>query len=435
MAASSSSSQTQISGADRADPHTGGASDRTNPNGKGPQDGEHKPSTLTQAVHAGEKRYLSHNSVTVPIVQTSTFTFEDTASLITYMQEHMFWEVPEREEYGRYGNPTVRAVEAKLAALDHAEDALVLSSGMAAITTTLFILLSQGDHFVMTEDCYRRTRGFCSTFLTRFGVTCTIVAPGDYDALEAAIQPQTRLIFSESPTNPFLRCLDYARLVEIAKRHRLRTIIDTTFATPCNVRPLEYGVDLVIHSVTKYLAGHNDLLAGCVTGSFDITTALRQSQGILGAVIDPHCAYLILRGLKTLGLRMRQHNESGLRIARFLEDHPRIRRVWYPGLESHPDHEVATRTMSGFGGVVSFEVEADGPTTSRFIDACKIPRIGPSLGGVESLIEQPWLVSYYDTDREDRLALGIKDELVRLSVGIEDTDDLLADFDQALANM
>ncbi len=433
--AATSSTQSQTSGVDGADPHTDGLSQPADSNGKGPQAGTHNPSPLTQAVHAGEKRYLSHDSLTVPIVQTSTYTFEDTASLIDYMEEHMFWEVPEREEYGRYGNPTVRAVEAKLAALDGADDALVLSSGMAAITTTLFILLSQGDHFVMTEDCYRRTRGFCNTFLTRFGVTCTIVAPGDYDALEAAIQPETRLIFSESPTNPFLRCLDYARLVEIAKRHGLRTIVDTTFATPCNARPLEYGVDLVIHSVTKYLAGHNDLLAGCVTGSYDITTALRQSQGVLGAVLDPHCAYLILRGLKTLGLRMRQHNESGLRIARFLEDHPRIRRVWYPGLESHPDHEVATRTMSGFGGVISFEVEADGPTTSRFIDACQIPRIGPSLGGVESLIEQPALVSYYDTDPEIRQSLGISDELVRLSVGIEDTDDLLTDFDQALAKM
>ena len=417
------------------EPRPDGESPLAAPNGQGPERETPSLSGQTQAVHAGEKRYISHDSVTVPIVQTSTYTFEDTASLISYMEEHMFWDVPEREEYGRYGNPTVRAAEAKLAALDGAEDALLLSSGMAAITTTLFILLSQGDHFVMTEDCYRRTRGFCNTFLTRFGISCTTVAPGDYDAIEAAIRPETKLIFSESPTNPFLRCVDYARLVDIAKRHGLRTIIDTTFATPCNVRPLEYGIDLAIHSVTKYLAGHNDLLAGCVTGSFSITTALRQSQGILGAVVDPHCAYLILRGLKTLGLRMRQHNESALRIARYLEDHPSIRRVWYPGLGSHPDHEVATRTMAGFGGVISFEVEADGPTTSRFIDACSISRIGPSLGGVESLIEQPAIVSYFDQDPEYRRSLGITDELVRLSVGIEDTDDLIADFGQALAQM
>ena len=428
-------SGTTISQNTGTEPRPDGESPLAAPNGQGPERETPNLSGQTQAVHAGEKRYISHDSVTVPIVQTSTYTFEDTASLISYMEEHMFWDVPEREEYGRYGNPTVRAAEAKLAALDGAEDALLLSSGMAAITTTLFILLSQGDHFVMTEDCYRRTRGFCNTFLTRFGISCTTVAPGDYDAIEAAIRPETKLIFSESPTNPFLRCVDYARLVDIAKRHGLRTIIDTTFATPCNVRPLEYGIDLAIHSVTKYLAGHNDLLAGCVPGSFGITTALRQSQGILGAVVDPHCAYLILRGLKTLGLRMRQHNESALRIARYLEDHPSIRRVWYPGLESHPDHEVATRTMAGFGGVISFEVEADGPTTSRFIDACSISRIGPSLGGVESLIEQPAIVSYFDQDPEYRRSLGITDELVRLSVGIEDTDDLIADFGQALAQM
>jgi cystathionine gamma-synthase len=392
-----------------------------------------KPSRLTDAVHAGEARYLSHNSLTVPIVQTSTYTFENTAALIDYVESHMFWDVPEREEYGRYGNPTVRAAEAKLAALDGAEDAVLVSSGMAAISTTLLIMLSAGDHFILTEDCYRRTRAFCRTFLSRFGIDCTVVRPGDYDGIEAAIQPNTRLIFSESPTNPFLRCLDYPRLVDIAKRHKLKTAVDTTFGTPMNVRPMEYGVDLVIHSVTKYLAGHNDLLAGCVVGNFELTTALRQSQGIIGAVVDPHCAYLILRGLKTLGLRMRQQNASGLAVARFLEEHPVVRRVWYPGLESHPDYAVAVRTMEGFGGVVSFEINGDGPAASRFIDACRIPRIGPSLGGVESLIEQPSIISYYDTDPEVRQALGISDELVRLSLGIEETGDLIADLAQALA--
>lgn len=405
---------------------------RSNGNSSASPAAKRKPGRLTQAVQAGEERYRAHNSVTVPIVQTSTYTFDNTAQLIDYVEEHMFWDVPEREEYGRYGNPTVRAAEAKIAALDGAEDALLVSSGMAAITTTLFILLSQGDHFVITEDCYRRTRGFCNTFLTRFGIECTTVRPGDYQAIEAAIQPNTRLLFSESPTNPFLRCLDYRRLADIAQRHKLKTVVDTTFATPLNARPIEYGIDLVIHSVTKYLAGHNDLLAGCVVGNYDITTALRQSQGILGAVVDPHCAYLVLRGLKTLGLRMRQHNESGLAVARFLEDHPQIRRVWYPGLASHPDHETARNYMDGFGGVVSFEVEGDGPATSRFIDACQIARIGPSLGGVESLIEQPSIISYYDTAPEVRENLGISDELVRLSLGIEDTDDLIADLAQAL---
>ncbi len=388
---------------------------------------------LTVAVHAGEARYTAFHSLTVPIVQTATYTFEDTAALVDFLEARMFWDVPEREEYGRYGNPTVHAVEAKLAALDGGEDALLMGSGMAAITGTLLVLLSQGDHFIITEDCYRRTRGFCQSFLARYGIQCTVVPPGDYGAMEAAIRPNTRLLFSESPTNPFLRCLDYPRLVEMARAHGLRTVVDATFATPINCRPLEFGVDLVVHSVSKYLAGHNDVLAGCVVGRYELTTALRQVQGILGMVADPHAAYLVLRGLKTLGLRVAQHNRNGLEVARFLEAHPKVRRVWYPGLESHPDHAVAARTMSGFGGVVSFEVAGDGDAARRFVDACRIPVIAPSLGGVESLIEQPAIISYYDVDPEERLRLGIRDELVRLSLGVEDTEDLLADLDQALA--
>lgn len=389
-------------------------------------------SPTTTAIHAGEARFISHHSLTVPIVQTATYTFENTDALIAYQEDKMFWDVPERVEYGRYGNPTVYAAEAKLAALEGAEDAILVSSGMAAITTTLMILLSQGDHFIITEDCYRRTRIFCNSFLARYGIDCTTVKPGDYAAMEAAIRPNTKLIFSESPTNPFLRCLDYPRLVDIAKRHNLKTVIDGTFGTPVNIRPLEFGIDLVVHSVTKYLAGHNDLLAGCVVGNFETTTALRQAQGVIGAVVDPHTAFMILRGLKTLGLRMAQHNANGLAVARFLESHPKIRRVWYPGLESHPDHKLAAASMSGFGGVVSFEVESDGAGASRFIDALRIPHIAPSLGGVESLIEQVYIVSYYDTAPEDRLALGIRDELVRLALGVEDTDDLIADLAQAL---
>ncbi len=386
----------------------------------------------TNAIHAGEARFVSHHSLTVPIVQTATYTFANTAELIAYQEDKMFWDVPERVEYGRYGNPTVYAVQAKLAALEGADDAVLVSSGMAAITNTLLIMLSQGDHFIITEDCYRRTRIFCSSFLARYGIDCTTVKPGDYDAMEAAIRPNTKLIFSESPTNPFLRCLDYPRLVDIAKRHNLKTVIDGTFGTPINIRPLDYGIDLVVHSVTKYLAGHNDLLAGCAVGSFAMTTPLQQAQGVIGAMVDPHTAFLILRGLKTLGLRMAQHNANGLAVARFLEDHPKIRKVWYPGLESHPDHALAAASMTCFGGVVSFEVESDGPGASCFIDALQIPHIAPSLGGTESLVEQPYIVSYYDVAPEDRLALGIRDELVRLALGVEDTGDLIADLAQAL---
>ena len=387
----------------------------------------------TQTVHAGERRFRAHHSLTVPIVQTSVYTFDKTADLVNYFEEHMFWDEVEREEYGRYGNPTVRAVEAKLAALEGADDAVLLSSGMAAVTNTLLLLLKQGDHLLLTDDCYYQTREFCQRFLPRLGIESTIVPCGDCAALEAAIQPNTRLIYTESPTNPFMRCVDYTALAAIAKRHNLITVVDATFATPVNCRPLAFGIDIVIHSLTKYLGGHNDLMAGAVVGAFTQMTRLRQAQAMLGSIADPHGAYLMLRGIKTLGLRMAQHNQNGLAVARFLEDQAKVRRVWYPGLESHPDYALAKATMRGFGGVVSFEIEGDGALAHRFIDALKIPTIGPSLGGVESMISPLAIMGVASLPEEERLALGIRDELVRFCIGVEDTDDLLADLQQALA--
>jgi cystathionine gamma-synthase len=393
------------------------------------------PSTSTQAVHAGEAPFRSHHSLTVPIVQTAVYTFENSQSLVDYAEEHMFWDEPVREEYGRYGNPTVRAVEAKLAALDQAQDAVLVSSGMAAVTSTLLLLLSPGQHFILTDNCYHSTLAFSRDFLKRFGIECSLVPCGDYDAIEASIQPNTRLILSESPTNPFMRCVDYERLVWIAKQHKLLTAIDTTFATPYNVQPLTYGVDLVIHSITKYLSGHNDLMAGAVLGRADLTTRLRQMQGLLGNIVAPQTAYLILRGVKTLALRVERQNASGLAVARFLADQSKVRTVWYPGLESHPDHGVATATMRGFGGVVSFEIDGDADRAYRFIDSLKIPTIGPSLGGVESMVSPLAVMGYANVPPEERVALGIRDELVRLCLGIEDADDLIADLRQALAKI
>jgi cystathionine gamma-synthase len=386
-------------------------------------------------VHAGERAFRSHHSLTVPIVQTAVYTFDTTADLVRYAEEHMFWDAPEREEYGRYGNPTVRAAEAKLAALDHAQDAVLVGSGMAAVTATLMLLLSPGQHFVLTDNCYLSTLEFSRTFLRRFGVQCSVVPCGDYEALEAALRPETRLIFSESPTNPFMRCTDYARLVDIARRHQVLTVIDATFATPFNVVPLDFGVDLVIHSLTKYLAGHNDVMAGAVLGRTDLTTRLRQAQGLLGMVVDPHTAYLILRGMKTLALRLARQNENGLAVARFLAAQPQVRRVWYPGLESHPDHAVASATMRGFGGVVSFEIAGDEERTHRFIDALTIPAIGPSLGGVESVVSPLAIMGYANLEPEARAALGVNPELVRLCLGIEETADLIADLAQALGTI
>jgi cystathionine gamma-synthase len=383
------------------------------------------PSTL--AVHGGEPRTKALSSLTTPIVQTSTYTFANTQELSDHFEGRI-----EREEYGRYGNPTQRVAEEKLAALDGAEDGLLFSSGMAAITTTLVAILARGAHVVVTDDAYRRTRQFLNQTLRRYGVDVSTVPAGDYDRIEEAIRPTTRIIFSESPTNPYNRVVDLERLVDIAHRRRVKTIIDSTFATPINQRPLEFGVDLVIHSATKYLGGHNDLLAGAVLGNAGLVAGIRDLQAITGAVPDPLSAYLLIRGLKTLALRVARQNENAEGIASFLDRHPKVSRVHYPSLASHPEHEIAKRQMKGFGGVVSFEVQGDIHAATRLVDACKRPRIAPSLGGVESLIEQPALMSFYELTTEERLQVGIKDTLVRYSVGVEDTDDLVADLSQAL---
>jgi cystathionine gamma-synthase len=392
------------------------------------------PGKNTLSVHGGDDRARAHQAIPMPIIQTATYAFADTADLINFMQRKSWGDgIIGREEYGRYGNPTVQAVERKVTALEGAGDCVLFSSGMAAITSLLLASLPTGAHIVMTDDCYRRTRQFCLTFLKRLGIETTIVPTGDYEALESAIQPRrTRFLISESPTNPYLRCVDLERLAEIARRHRIQTIIDSTFGTPINQRPLDYGIDYVVHSATKYLGGHHDLLAGVIAGRKDRIAALRDARGVLGGIVDPQNAYLLERGLKTLGLRVAQQNASGMAIARYLEGHPAIERVWYPGLPSHPDHAIACRQMTGFGGVVSFQVRGSLEDTSRFIDALEIPYIAPSLGGVDSLIEQPALMSYFEKTSEERLELGISDNLVRFAIGVEDADDLIADLEQAL---
>jgi cystathionine gamma-synthase len=386
----------------------------------------------TRAVHAGDERPKPQHAIVTPVFHSSTFTFVDTADMVAYMEAQTQGSETTRLEYGRYGNPTVAAVERKLADLDGGEAALLFSSGMAAITVTLLTSLPSGSHMVITDDCYRRTRQLVTRFLTHHGVEATQVPAGEVAALEAAIQPNTRLIFTESPTNPRLRVADLPRVVEIARRHGLRTVIDSTFATPINQRPLEFGADLVIHSATKYLGGHNDLLAGAAIGSQEMVAGLRKTQALVGAICDPNTAYMLLRGLKSLKLRVQHQNDAGLKIARFLEQHPGVRRVYYPGLPSHPDHTIAREQMSGFGGVVSFELDADLDTTSRFVDALQIPHIGPSFGGTEALVEQVALAGYYELSSDERGAMGISDSLVRFASGIEDADDLIADLAQAL---
>jgi cystathionine gamma-synthase len=381
----------------------------------------------TTAVHGGEPRPKPAHALATPIVQTATYSFANTQELVDHFEGKI-----DRVEYGRYGNPTQRIAEAKLAALEGAEDCLLFASGMAAMTTALFAILSRGTHVVVTDDSYRRTRQFLNQTLHRFGIEISTVPAGDYDALEDAIRPTTRALVSESPTNPYNRIMDLARFAEIGRRHRVKTVIDGTFATPYNQRPLEFGIDIVMHSATKFLGGHNDLLAGAVLGSRELVDGIRSLQAISGAVVDPFAAYLLVRGLKTFALRMERQNANAQAVAEFLAGHARVEAVHYAGLPSHPQHEIAKKQMRGYGGVVSFEVRGDLAAASRVVDACRIPYIASSLGGVESLIEQPAIMSFYELTTEERLAIGIKDSLIRYSVGIEDADDLIADLAQAL---
>lgn len=387
----------------------------------------------TQAVHAGEARRKPYGAVTTPIVQTSTYTFSDTAEIIHFMQAKMSGEPVLRDEYGRYSNPTQTAVEDKLAVLEGSERALLFASGMSAITTSLSILLSKGDHLILIDGCYHRTREFTNVFLSRWGIETSVVPIDTPQAWEAAIRPSTRMIFAETPTNPYLRTIDLELLAALAIPRKITTVIDSTFATPINLRPLEFGIDLVIHSASKYLGGHNDLLAGVVAGSREKLADILAARGVLGGIANPNDAYLLIRGLKTLDLRVRHQNQSGMRIASYLEHHPAIQTVYYPGLESHPDHDIANKQLNGFGGVVSFEIKGGFEETGRFIDQLQIPFIGPTLGGVESIVQQP--AALFSLDPVERRMAGLKDNLVRYALGIESPDDIISDLEQALESV
>jgi cystathionine gamma-synthase len=387
-----------------------------------------EPGLSTLAVHAGEARQKPGDAITDAIFCTSTYTFANTQAVIDFIEQKQ-----PREEYGRYGNPGEKVVERKLAALDGGEDALLFASGMAAIVGLLMAKLNSGDEVIFFDECYHRSREFCTKHLSRFGVVTRQVPACDYEAMEAAITPRTRLLISESPTNPHLSIVDIERFVDIGRRRGVETLIDATLGTPYNLNPLAAGVDYVLHSATKYLAGHNDLLAGVIVSSLEKLEPVRKLRGIMGAINSPHNMYLLERGLKTFGLRMQRHNENGLAVAQFLAEHPRIEKVYYPGLESHAYYEVARRTMRGFGGLVTFLVkDADWRQTAAIVDAARIPRIGPSLGGAESLIEQPLVMSYFEMSPEDRRRFGIHDNMIRLACGLEHPQDLIADLEQAL---
>lgn len=396
---------------------------------------QHGPST--RSIHAGVNRNKPDHSITTPVVRNAPFTFRDSVDLNEFMFKKVWGGgAGGREEYGREGNATTNAVEQRLAALEGGAAAALFASGMGAFTSLLLTFIKTGEHLIMTDDCYKHSREFALSILKRLGIDVTIVPTGDYAALEAAIRPAaTRFIISESPTNPLLRLADFAQLAAIGQKHGIETVIDSTFGTPINQQPLSYGIDYVVHSATKYLGGHHDLMAGVVIGPQDKIKALKDARTILGGVLAPDTAFLLERGLRTLALRVDRHNENARGIAHMLEDHPKIERVWYPGLASHPDHALACQQMSGFGGVVSFEVAGDLAAANRLVDALRIPYIAVSLGGVESLIGSPAIMAYYDLEPEDRAAIGIKDNLLRFAAGTEDLADLRADFEQALTQV
>lgn len=382
----------------------------------------------TLAVHAGEDRQKFGHSLTDPVFCSATYTFRDTQAVVDFNRDHQ-----PREEYGRYGSPNEKVVERKLAVLEGGQQAVIFASGMAAFAGILLSKLSAGDEIVFFDECYHRCREFCFKHLSRFGVRSTQVTTSDYAAMEGAITPRTRMLIAESPTNPQLSVLDMPRFAGLGRRRGVPTLVDATLATPYNVRPLEHGVDFVLHAATKYLAGHNDLLAGVIIGSDDGLADVRQFRGITGPINSPQNLYLLQRGLKTLELRMERHNANGQAVAEFLSGHPRVERVYYPGLDSHRDYRLARAQMRGFGGLVTFLVrDADWQATGRVVDRVQIPRIGPSLGGVESLIEQPLVMSYLEYSAEERKAFGISDNMIRLSCGIENAEDLIADLKQAL---
>ena len=380
----------------------------------------------TLAVHAA--RHLdSGAAVAPPIYQTATFRGFSTEDFAK--RSH----TPRHDEfYTRYGNPTLSQAEAVLAALEGAESALLTASGMAAVTSTVLTLVNRGDHIVAQTNHYGGTYSLLNNFLPRFGVESTQVDQRDTAAFERALKPNTKLIIVESPSNPVMRLTDLRAVAKLAKSRGITTLMDGTFATPLNQRPLEMGLDLVFHSATKYFGGHSDLIAGVVMGPAARLEKIWSTHSILGGCLAPFDAWLVLRGLRTLPIRVRQHNENALAVARFLEKHPKIDKVHYPGLQSHPQHDLAKKQMSGFGGMLSFEAKGGEDAANRFLSRVRLASRAPSLGGVETLVVHAALNFSHYLSAEAAAEIGITPGLVRVSVGLENSRDLIADFDQAL---
>ena len=379
----------------------------------------------TAAVHGAADLKKKNGPVATPIYQTSTFevTNNDEQKRVTATDRY----------YTRWGNPTNTVAEQTMAALEGTEAARTFASGMGAITTTIMALLKAGDHIVAQRDIYGGVTKFLSEWLPKLGIETTFVDTTDYEQYERAIRPDTRMLYLESPTNPTLRVVDFEKAARLAKQHKLISMVDSTFGTPINQRPAEYGIDLVMHSGTKYLSGHADLTCGVVAGSQSLIEQINDARTTLGNCMDPHASWLLIRGLKTLAVRVARQNENAMRVAEYLGQHAKVRRVHYPFLKSHPQYAVARAQMSGGGGMVTFEVEGTGEDARRVSEAMSLFTLATSLGGVESLVSIPVLTSHAMISAETRAEMGVNERMVRLSVGIENADDLIADLERALA--
>ena len=380
----------------------------------------------TTVLHAADQLNETH-AVTAPIWQTTTFRGESPEQLA-----ELGTELHPTEFYTRYGNPTHRQVETVMAALEGGEAALVTSSGMGAIFTAVMTGLKSGDHVVAQTNHYSATGKLFRDVLPRWGITCTLVDQTQVEAFPAAVRPNTKLIYIESPSNPLLHLTDIQAVAELGKSKGIRTMIDNTFASPVNQNPIKLGIDVVVHSATKFLGGHHDLSAGVIVGSRSYVDEVWDFSIISGSILGPFDGWLLLRGLKTLGLRLEQQNRNALALAQFLESHPKVEKVNYPGLESHPQHSLARRQMKGFGGVMSVELKGDEHTAAKLINSLKLATCAVSLGGVDTLIVHAATMWGHQHSVEQRRAAGISDRLVRISVGIEDEQDLISDFAQAL---
>lgn len=378
----------------------------------------------TSAVRGAGDLKKRNGPLSTPIYQTSTFEVVD--------NEEQLRVTPTDHFYTRYGNPTNTVAEKTIAALEGTDAALTFASGMGAITTTIMALLRGGDHVVAQRDIYGGANKFLAQWLPKMGIETTFVDTTQYDQHERAIRPNTKLLYLESPTNPTLRVIDFKRVASLAKQRGILSMIDATFGTPINQHPAEYGIDLVMHSGTKYLAGHSDLICGVVSGRQALIDQIWATRTTLGNCMDPHASWVLVRGMKTLAVRVVRQNENAQRVAEFLSEHAKVRSVNYPFLKSHPQHDVARRQMSGGGGMVSFEVEGTGEDARRVSEAMRLFTLAPSLGSVESLVSIPVLTSHAMIPDEDRTKMGVTEQLIRLSVGVENVEDLIADLDQAL---